>query len=108
MSTTTTVNRKFPIPNEGGLSPSGPAVSELVVIRIYLPVTNFLQIHQGSLDRLINPIHQAPKKRLKPSLRLGISRTNELVCPLGRDSFLVALYLPTTKENSLPVDFPVA
>jgi hypothetical protein len=38
----TTVNRKFPIPNEGGLSPSGPAVSELVVIRIHLPFTKFL------------------------------------------------------------------
>jgi hypothetical protein len=38
----TTINRKFPIPNEGGLSPLWAAVSELVVIRIYLPFTNFL------------------------------------------------------------------
>jgi hypothetical protein len=54
MNTKTTVNRKFPIPNEGGLSPSGPAVSELIVIRFYLPFTNFLPIHHGSLDRLID------------------------------------------------------
>jgi hypothetical protein len=42
INTKTTVNRKFPIPNEGGLSTSGPAVSELVVIRIHIPFTKLL------------------------------------------------------------------
>jgi hypothetical protein len=42
MNAKTTINRKFPIPNEGGLSPSWAAVSELVIIRIYLPSIKFL------------------------------------------------------------------